>query len=388
MLFEKPSKILVSCPPRMSEIVAKEIEELNYTVKQVDRMGVTMYGSLQDCMVLNMNLRTATKVLWQIDSFKAVHPNHLYKAVKKIAWEELIPEDGYLCVDSYTKNDFIRDTRFPNLRVKDAIVDRMVEKTGRRPDSGNEREHTVLYLHWVLNDCAIYFDTSGETIAKHGYRKMPFKAPMMESLAAATILASDWDRQGHFVNPMCGSGTLAIEAALMAANISPGLFRENFGFMHIKGYKEEYFEPVIRLAEMKEKESIPAKIIASDISNLALNAARHNAKAAGVEDLIEFQLCDFRETTVPPAQHHSVVMINPEYGERLGEQEELEEVYRQMGDFFKQSCPGYTGYIFTGNMQLAKKVGLKPKRKQEFYNGTIDCRLLAYELYKGSKEDE
>ncbi|WP_343031315.1 THUMP domain-containing class I SAM-dependent RNA methyltransferase [Xanthovirga aplysinae] len=384
-MFHIRNKILVTCAPRVSSILAKEIENLDFTVERELKMGVELSGTLEDTIRLNMNLRTAHRVLYMIDSFRAKHPDHLYKRLKKIKWEEMIPEDGHFRVDSFVRNDFIKDTRYANLRVKDAVVDRIQELKGSRPDSGTDTSKTVLYLHWLDENAAIYFDTSGETIAKHGYRKMPFKAPMMESLAAATIFASGWNKETNFINPMCGSGTLAIEAALMACQTAPGLFRNNFGFMHIKGYKEEYFEPVFRLAELKEKDSIPGKIIASDINAEAIKAAKTNARAAGVDHLIEFVHCDFRETPVP--EGGGVVMLNPEYGERLGELEELKDTYQAIGDFFKQKCAGYTGYIFTGNLDLAKRVGLKPKRRMEFYNARIDCRLLSYELYAGSKRN-
>ena len=184
---------------------------------------------------------------------------------------------------------------------------------------------------------------------------------------------------------MCGSGTLAIEAALIATNARPGLFRMNYGFMHLQGYDEAvYLEERGRL-ETQIVELPDLKIIASDHSDFAINNARKNARAAGVEELIEFAVCDFADTPVPGG--NGVMMINPEYGERLGDLTELEATYARIGDFMKTSCEGYNGYVFTGNMELAKKIGLKAKRRIEFYNATIDCRLLEYELYKGSKQE-
>jgi putative N6-adenine-specific DNA methylase len=230
----------------------------------------------------------------------------------------------------------------------------------------------------------IYLDTSGDTIAKHGYRKIPFKAPLQESLAAAIILASKWDRKQNFLNPMCGSGTLAIEAAMLAVNKAPGLLRSNFGFIHIKGFNNDQWEEMRRDARLKTLRKTGGKIIATDISQPAIDAALKNAMTAGVNHLIEFKKCDFRETDVPG--NGGVVIINPEYGERLGEESELEFVYKEIGDFFKKKCKGYTGYVFTGNLNLAKKIGLKSKRRIEFYNGNIDCRLLEYELYEGTRK--
>jgi putative N6-adenine-specific DNA methylase len=184
---------------------------------------------------------------------------------------------------------------------------------------------------------------------------------------------------------MCGSGTVAIEAALIATNSRPGLFRENYGFMHLAGYNESVYLEERGLLEKQIKEVPGLKIIATDLSEQAIANARKNARAAGVDDLIEFRVCDFAATPVP-ADKAGVVFMNPEYGLRLGEIQELEATYARIGDFMKQKCGGYFGYIFTGNLDLAKKIGLKAKRRIEFYNSTLDCRLLEYELYAGTRD--
>jgi putative N6-adenine-specific DNA methylase len=207
---------------------------------------------------------------------------------------------------------------------------------------------------------------------------------MLEALASATIMATQWDGKSPFVNPMCGSGTLAIEAALMAQNRKPGLQRMNYSFMHFIGYNEEvFFEERRILKDITDKTNLP-HIIASDISSEAVEIAILNARTAGVEHLIEFETCDFAETTVPEGA--GVIMFNPEYGERLGTHSKLELTYARIGDFMKKKCQGYRGYIFTGNPDLAKKIGLKASRRFEFFNGKLDCRLLQYELYDGSKD--
>jgi putative N6-adenine-specific DNA methylase len=208
---------------------------------------------------------------------------------------------------------------------------------------------------------------------------------MLEALAASTIMATHWDRNSTFINPMCGSGTLAIEAALLATDKSPGLFRMNYGFMHIMGYEEEVFFIERRKLKDKAKKQTGFKIIATDLSEDAVDIARKNANTAGVEHLIDFAVCDFADTEVP--EEPGIVMFNPEYGERLGVHTKLEATYKRIGDFMKQQCLGYRGYIFTGNPDLAKKIGLKASRKIEFYNGKLDCRLLEYELYTGSKRE-
>ncbi|MGL1888958.1 MAG: hypothetical protein OCD76_20765 [Reichenbachiella sp.] len=381
------SKIVISCQPSLAPVLEKEVKSLGYKILNTEKSGVTVEGGWEEVMDLNLNLRTASRVLWLIKSFEAAHPDELYIQAKKIPWHEIIPGKGFISIQSFVKNDYILDVRFANLKLKDAIVDKMQDENGFRPDSGKERDRTVLYLYWQLNKVYVYVDTSGETIAKHGYRKLPFKAPMIEALASACLISADWsDSKESFINPMCGSGTLAIEAAMMAANIPPGLRRRNFGFMHVVGYDNSLWRVAIEKAREKIKETIESTIIATDWNGDAIAAARENARVAGVEEMITFEKVPFEETAIPSGD--GVVMLNPEYGERLGEEEELKEVYKGIGDFFKQSCKGKMGYIFTGNMSLAKSIGLRPKRRLEFLNAKIDCRLLEYEMYDGSKKED
>ena len=193
-------------------------------------------GRFEDCMKLNLWLRTGHRVLRLVKTFQARHADELYAQVSQIPWEQHIREDGYLSVMSSVENPTIRDTRFASLRCKDAIVDRIKKERDRRPDSGPLCEGVVVFLYWRQNECAIYFDTSGEPLSKRGYRKIPLQAPMQETLAAAVVLAAGWRGDRNFVNPMCGSGTLAIEAALIGLGRAPGLTRGNFAFMHLKEF--------------------------------------------------------------------------------------------------------------------------------------------------------
>lgn len=371
----------------MAPYLAQEVAALGFTVGKIVPTGVLLSGTIADCMVLNLNLRCASQVMYSLKKFICRGPDDLYRHILKMPWETMIPEDGYLSVNSTVYHHSIRTDMFASVKVKDAIVDRIRDKTGKRPDTGPTLEGTVVYLFWKDEAAEIFLDTSGETLAKHGYRKIPGKAPMLEALAAATLLATKWDRQSPFVNPMCGSGTLAIEAALLATNRMPGLLRDNYAFQHIQGYEEQLFTDAVNAMRNRVKEVPGLKILATDISVDAVHIAKINAGIAGVEDYIEWAICDFAETTVPEGVP-GVVMFNPEYGERLGEVDELEETYARIGDFMKKSCKGYTGYIFTGNLELARKIGLKANRRIEFYTGKIDCRLLEYELYAGTRRTD
>lgn len=385
-VFNTHSRVLITCNKRLAPYLVKEVEELGFSITRSFSTGVEIEGTVNDCIVLNLNLRTASQILYSLKSFGARNPEELYQELISIAWEELIDFAGYFSITSNVENEFIRTPLFANVKVKDAIVDRIRQKKNVRPDSGPLANKTVVHLYWRNNMAEVYLDTSGEVISKHGYRKLPGKAPMLEALAAGTIMATGWDRSSTFVNPMCGSGTLAIEAALLATNKSPGFFRMNYGFMHILGYDEQVFFAERRKLKDKAKKQLEFRIIASDISEEAVDTARKNAKTAGVDHLIDFEVVDFEETSVPEGA--GVVMFNPEYGERLGVHSKLEATYKRIGDFLKKKCKGYRGYIFTGNPDLAKKIGLRASRRIEFYNGKLDCRLLEYELYEGTRRED
>jgi 23S rRNA G2445 N2-methylase RlmL len=384
LLFNNSKRIIITCSNRLSPFLQQEVLELGFKPVRTFKTGVELNGTMEDCILLNLNLRCASQVLFSLKEFAAGNADELYRTLIDFEWEDIIAIDGYFSITSNVDNESINNSLFANVKVKDAIADRFRNKTGQRPNSGPELDKAVIHLYWKEDLAEIFIDTSGETLSKHGYRKIPGKAPMLEALAAATLLATKWDRQSPFINPMCGSSTLAIEAALLATNRRPGLYRNNYAFMHLTGFKEEmYALQRKRLDEIITP--VPGlEIIATDISSDAINISKINAGAAGVADLVKFGLGDFEHTAIP-ANQSGIIYINPEYGDRMGEESELQITYGRIGDFMKKKCKGYTGYVFTGNLELAKKIGLKPKRRIEFYTGKIDCRLLEYELYAGTK---
>jgi putative N6-adenine-specific DNA methylase len=385
-VFNTPSKVIITCNKRLALYLQQEVIELGFKPIRVFSTGVELNLSLNECIRLNLNLRCASQVLYRLHEFTAENADELHRELVKLEWENLIDFSGYFSVTSNVDNPTITTPLFANLRVKDAVVDRIKEKHKIRPDSGSDYTKAVIHLYWKNENAEIYIDTSGETLAKHSYRKIPGKAPMLEALASGTIHATGWDRKSNFVNPMCGSGTLAIEAALIATKRAPGLFRMNYSFMHILGYDEEVFFAERRALKDQVVKQIDFKIIASDISEDAVDISERNARTAGVDTLIDFVVCDFADTQIP--EGGGVIMFNPEYGERLGVHSKLEATYKRIGDFMKRSCKGYKGYIFTGNPDLAKKIGLRASKRIEFYNGKLDCRLLEYELYDGSKREK
>lgn len=385
-VFTYRRKIIITCHKWLAPSLEKEVIALGFTPERTFQTGVELFGTVTDCIKLNLHLRCASQVVYSLKSFSCADPDELYKTLSTIHWEKIIPPNGYFSVTSNVFHPTISTNLFANLRVKDAIVDRMRDTVHRRPTTGSDLVGAVIYLFWKNDIAEIFIDTTGETLAKHGYRKLPGQAPMLEALATATILSSKWDQTGTFINPMCGAGTLAIEAALIATKRVPGLLRDNYAFMHILDFERSmYLDERAKLED--EIIQIPnLKIIASDISEKAINIARINAEAAGVDHLIDFEVCDFEDTPIPEGD--GVVMFNPEYGERLGDETELQTTYARMGDFLKQKCKGKTGYVFTGNLELAKAIRLKPSRRIEFFNATIDCRLFEYDLYAGTKRTD
>jgi putative N6-adenine-specific DNA methylase len=325
-------------------------------------------------------------VLYSLKEFTANSPEEVYNKLLHYPWETILSPEGYFSVTNNSNHFTVNSEMFVNVKVKDAIVDRMRREVLKRPDSGSILDGAVINLYWNDQQAEVFLDTSGETLAKHGYRKIPGQAPMLEALAVATIMATKWDRKSPFVNPMCGSSTVAIEAVLLATNRRPGLFRENYSFMHVLGYDATVYQA--ELQKLKEQViDVPGlKVIASDISQDAIEISKVNAELAGVDQFMEFKVRDFESTPIP--QPPGVIYFNPEYGERLGEVNELEATYARMGDFLKKQCQGYLGYIFTGNLDLAKKIGLKASRRIEFYTAQIDCRLLEYEMYGGTRRVE
>src|SRR3989339_220083 len=381
-------KILITCPKGIVPWLAEEVRALGFPVLMEREAAVETEGTLADTMRLNLHIRTGHRVLFLIEAFEAENPAGLYTGIRKIPWEDFLHESGahaYLCVTSTADTPTINDGRFVNVKTKDAIVDRLVERCGLRPDSGPDRDRAVVHVYWKGSEVLAYLDTSGDPLSRRGYRKIPLAAPMQETLAAAVILAPGWKGRTSFINPMCGSGTLAIEAALFAEGRAPGLLRSNYGFIHIKGFDPAAWRKIRAGAHATQK-ATAAQIIATDIDPKAVAAARQNARTAGVEHLIAFTVCPFAQTPVP--ERGGVVILNPPYGERTGEMARLTGLYREIGDYFKQKCRSYLGYIFTGNTTLGKHVGLRTKRRIIFYNSEIECRLLEYELYEGTRRKE
>lgn len=377
MSIPNKSTILVTCAKGLVPYLVKEVEDLGYSIDSQHDTGLEITGNFYDTMRLNLNLRTAYNVLYLIKKFNCESAIELYKEIYALAWEKIIDPKEYISIVSWVNTRRVNNSLFASYKVKDAIVDRIREKTGKRPDSGPDRENIVINFYWQEDNCWLYINTSGRKLSDRGYRKLPHSAPLQETLAAAIVLATGYSGKEPLVLPMCGSGTLAIEAALIALDYPAGLLRKNFGFMHIKGYDQNLWHKA--LAEKTKHPKKLAPIIATDIDKEAIYAARQNAILAKVSDYIEFYTCDFASTQIP--KQPGVIIINPGYGHRLGQIKDLEKTYTAIGDFFKQKCPGYRAYLFSGNMDLLKKVGLRSKQRLPFFNAQLECRLVYYPLW-------
>lgn len=348
--------------------------------------AVETEGTMKDAMILNQRLFTAHRVMYHLADLQAKNVDQLYEQIYAISWHEWIDVDGYFRVDSAVRHPSIQDTRFANLKVKDAIVDRMKSQYGRRPDSGNEHKGSSVFLFWNEREGSIHLDTTGEPLNKRGYRIRPFAAPMQETLAAALVLQTQWNPNAPLLNPMCGGGTIAIEAAMMATHRSPGLLRTKYAYQFLKSYDEQEETAINETLASEVQDPPNLTIIASDHDPRAIQASKMNAEKAGVAHCIQFEVVDFKDTTVPESDGDGVVLINAEYGEQLGEIQPLKKIYHDIGQWFKQRCQGYTGYLFTGTPELMKSVGLKPDEKIPFLNAKIECRLLKYTIYKKKME--
>jgi len=293
MDIRERKNILVTCGPGLRDYLESELKDLGFEVVSTHTGGVVTRGSFIDCMRLNYCLRTAYNVLYLLREFKCGSTESLYKQIGMVAWEKMIDPSEHLCVLSRVDTWTVSNSMYPNMKVKDAIVDRISKKTGSRPTSGPDRSGVVVNLFWKLDKAWVYLNTSGVKLSDRSYRKMPHKAPLRESLAAGMMMATGYDGSQNLVLPMCGSGTLAIEATLMAMNRPVGGLRSDYGFKHVKVFEEELWEEIRGdVRKRVRRDAVAGRIIATDIDGQAIAAARQNARTAGVDHLIEFECAD------------------------------------------------------------------------------------------------
>jgi putative N6-adenine-specific DNA methylase len=375
---EDPRTCFAAVPRGAEEIASAELLSLGVSGVQVGRGGVAFVADREGLYKANLWLRTASRVLVQLAVFPCATPAELYAGVHAIDWSLLITPAMTLAVDCSLRDSALTHSGFVALKTKDAVVDRIREACGSRPNVDTASPDVRINVHLHKNICTVSLDSSGEPLDRRGYRLERNEAPLRETLAAAVVALTGWDGSIPLADPMCGSGTIPIEAALVAGRVAPGLQRP-FGFQRWLDYDGRLWERLLQEAGNGIRKLPVGLITGYDQDSRALKLASRNAAKAGFEGQLHFFHAALE--AFQPEGDAGVVIINPPYGKRLGEEEELKELYCRIGDIMKQRCRGWTGYVLTGNLELAKYIGLKAARRFVLFNGAIECRLLKYELY-------
>jgi putative N6-adenine-specific DNA methylase len=365
-------------------VLADELAELGAGNIKILNRAVSFTGDKRMLYRANFHLRTALKILVPINETELRDENQLYEYVRSISWEKYMGVDDTLAVEVALKSDLYTHSQFVAQKIKDAVVDQFRDKYGRRPSVDLDSPNLRINAYIRNKSITLSLDSSGDPLYRRGYRFRQGPAPLNEVLAAGLIKLTGWNGLVPFVDFMCGSGTIPIEAAMLALKIPPGALGRPYGFQKWKDYEQEVFNEVARERSWFAKPA-DVPVYASDISSETLKLSMGHAKNARVENRIRFQTCDFNDLT-PPVQP-GLVLINPPYGERIIP-EDINALYTRIGDKLKKSFEGYTAWIFSGNPEAFKHVGLKPSKKIPLFNGQLECRLLCYTLYPGSKKQQ
>lgn len=365
------------------EILAEELTTLGAQQIKLMNRSVEFYGDKHLLYKANLWCRTATRILKPIHQFRAAGGDAFYRKIRRIDWGEHLSLKQTFAIDAVIVNSRFDNSLYVAQRTKDAIADHFRQTTGERPSVDLKQPDIRINIYINGSECTLAVDSSNEPLFKRGYRGEVGKAPLNESLAAGIVLKSGWDMKSSFVDAMCGSGTIVIEAALMARHIAPGLTRKTFGFMNWPDYDKELFDEICGHARRQIIPKLDFKIVGSDIISKMVDLAADNAKRAGVGKDIVFRQSQLIDLTPPPPP--GVLIINPPYGERLSVNE-INDAYHLMGDAFKKNFTDYDAFVFTGNLAAAKHIGLRTSRRIEMYNGPIECRLLKFEMYRGTRK--
>jgi putative N6-adenine-specific DNA methylase len=368
----------------LEKVLAEEIISLGAGDVQAVNRAVLFTGNMDLLYKVNYCVRTALSVLMPIAEFRIRSKDDLYKAGSKIEWERYLDPDDTLSIVPVINSPHFGHTGYPGLILKDAIVDSFRNKTGRRPSVDSDNPRVLINLHISNDQVTISLDSSVIPLFKRGYRQEQSLAPLNEVLAAGILLLSGWKASVSLLDPMCGSGTIPIEAGLIARNIPPGKFRKFFGFQKWKDFDSDLFEK-IKLECNAQITSSEVKISGSDISEQAVAYARSNIDKAGLTDDISVEVSDFKD--LRSLDEKGFIFLNPPYGQRI-QPEEIDQLYGMIGSTLKHNFPGTTAWLITSNKESLKHVGLKPREKQVLFNGALECTLLKYEMYQGTKKQE
>ncbi|HHE64952.1 MAG TPA: class I SAM-dependent RNA methyltransferase [Bacteroidetes bacterium] len=376
--YQKTGRFFAQVAGQMEEYGAAELKE--FGVKEITPVyrGVWFKTDLEHVYRVNLWARLLTRVLAPLLTFSCHNTDYLYTTAKKMEWEKLLTSDQTFAIFSTVSNSKITHSQYAGLKLKDAIADYFLEKEGKRPDVNREDPDAWINLHIDRNKAHISLDTSGGSLHKRGYRINSVPAPIQETLAAAIIRISDWQGLTPLLDPMCGSGTLLAEALLHFSRIPSAFLRKKFGFENLPDFNENKWQEIQKSAGRVRRPLLEGLLNGCDIEQRAVNAARKNLNSLQYGHLVRVQKRDFREH---PGLENGVIICNPPYGIRLGDEKQLESLYKELGDFLKQKCKGSTAWIYCGNRNLIPHLGLKPSRKIPLVNGNLDGRLLKVEVY-------
>ena len=366
----------------LEKVLAQELKALGATNIELLKRGVQFEGDTRLLYQANLELRTALRVLVPIKSFHANHENILYRKVRQVDWSEYLGLQDTFAIDAVVNSPHFSHSKYVALKSKDAIVDQFRHNMGRRPNVDTKDPDLKVHIHINQNKGTVLLDSSGEPLYKRGYRQDTLEAPINEVLAAGLLLLSGWKGDKPLIDPMCGSGTIPIEAALLATQTPPLLHRKQFGFMKWKDFDSKLWEEVKADAQAKIKKDIPP-IFGYDKELKAVRFSQYNAIAAKVDDKIQFDRKKF-ESLIPPSDH-GVLLSNPPYDERLNKGD-VNELYKMIGDQLKKHFAGFEAWIISSNMEAFKHVGLRPSKRIPLFNGPLECKFQKYEMYVGSKK--
>jgi putative N6-adenine-specific DNA methylase len=375
-------EILVRTYAGLEPVLEDEIRKLGGIDPEIIVRGVTCCGDLGFVYKLNLMLRTGLRVLTPIHKFSFSSNESFYDGVFEIPWHEHFDVDKTMILDSLLFSERFNNSMFVSQLAKDAICDRFRQEVGKRPFIDSKTPDIYISIYVRNDEVTVYLDSSGESLHRRGYRSEQVKAPLSEVMAAGIILMSGWSHHFPFIDPMCGSGTFSIEAALIADKIPPGIFRKKFGFQAWKNFDEELYKTIFESCTGRIEQTNPI-ILASDRSRVALQIAAQNAENAGVEDIVKFSPSNFDKLPIP--ERKSFIFMNPPYGERM-EVNEINDLYAKIGTTFKHRFVGCEAWVFSSNQEALQNIGLKTSAKYKLFNGSLECRLLRYEMYGGSKK--
>ncbi|MDA8850551.1 THUMP domain-containing protein [Flavobacteriaceae bacterium] len=364
------------------ELLAKELKQLGAQAVKIGVRHVSFVGDKGFMYKANLGLRTAIKILKPIANFKVINETDLYKKINAIPWEDYLKSNGSLAVGATLNGDTFTHSQYVSLKTKDAIVDRFRDKTGERPNVDLRFPDLKIDIHIDRHFCTVSLDSSGESLHKRGYKVATNIAPINEVLAAGLVMLSGWDGQSDFMDPMCGSGTILIEAAMIACNIPPNLMRNEFGFERWEDWDVDLFEKIEESLLSKTRD-FHHKIMGFDKSPSAVEKATQNVENSKLEDFIYIKHEDFFKTQ-KGGEAHLHMVFNPPYGERLDI--EMETFYGAIGSTLKHKYPGTHAWMISSNLEALKHIGLRPSRKIKLFNAKLEARFQKYEMYAGTKK--